>query len=423
MTRPPPAPAVGRRGFLRGAGVAIALPVMESLAPPAAAAGRGRATKRMVVLSNNYGAYHKAFFPTGAGSDFDLPPTLAALGRHRGDFSVFSNLDHGLSGGHACVPTLLNGIMPYMASSFPEGNISLDQKAAESVGAATRYPSMALQVNDANLISFTRTGVQVPALDLRATYRALFLEEGAAEKAGSRERLQRHGSILDVVLDQARAVDRGLGARDREKFAEYLDSVRSLEKKIVQREPWLDRPKPETGLPEPSPGQGTEKDLKAMVELVALAIETDSTRCITLTSGFRSGDFGLGGGYHGFSHHGEREMETAALTKIEGYQIAMMAHLIDLLKAKPDPLNGGSLFDHTMVLYGCGMATGTHSTKNLPLLLAGGGFKLGDHKVYPAEAARRLPAANLLLSMAQNFGLEIDRFGPSTGTLRDLEWS
>ena len=108
--------------------------------------------------------------------------------------------------------------------------------------------------------------------------------------------------------------------------------------------------------------------------------------------------------------------------KIEGYQVSMIGYLMDLLKAQEDPINGGTLLDHTMLLYGCGMATGTHSTKNLPLLLAGGGFKLGDHKVYPEEKSKRIPAANLLLSMAQNFGMEIDRFGTSTGTLRDLEW-
>ena len=351
-----------------------------------------------------------------------MPPTLKALEKHRKDFSVFSNLDHGIAGGHACVPTLLNGIMPYLASNFPEGNISLDQKAAEFVGAQTRFPSMTLKVNDANLVSFTRTGVQVPAIDLRQTYRALFLDENAQDKGKAHERFARHGSILDVVLDEAHSVNKKLGKRDQEKFAEYLESVRGLEKKIVQQEPWIDLPKPKTDLKEPPQGQGTEKDLKAMVELIALAIQTDSTRAVTLSSGFLNGDFGLSGGYHGFSHHGEREKETQALMKIEGYQVSMIGYLMDLLKAQEDPINGGTLLDHTMLLYGCGMATGTHSTKNLPLLLAGGGFKLGDHKVYPEEKSKRIPAANLLLSMAQNFGMEIDRFGTSTGTLRDLEW-
>ena len=159
-----------------------------------------------------------------------------------------------------------------------------------------------------------------------------------------------------------------------------------------------------------------------MIEIIALALQTDSTRAIACTSGFANGDFGLNGGYHGFSHHGERDEPVAALKKIEGFQIAMMSHLIDLLKAQQDPINGGTLFDHTSILYGCGMAAGTHQTKNLPLVLAGGGFKHGEHKVYPEPDGQRVPAANLLLSILQNSGLEIDRFGSSTGSLTGLEW-
>ena len=414
--------AINRRHFLRGAGVAIALPMLEAMGPSLKAAAIDRKpVKRVVCISNNYGIYKKAFFPKEAGANYEMPDTLKPLEKHRKDFTVFSHLDHGIPGGHACVPTFLNGVRPYLATNFPEGNISLDQKAAEHVGAATRYPSMVLKVNESNLVSFTRTGVQVPAVDLRQTYRALFLDEGPQAKARMTQTLQRHTSILDVVLGEAKSLNRHLGRQDQRKFGEYLDSVRSLEKKIVQQRPWIDRPKPKTEMPEPKPGQGTVADLKAMIELIALAIQTDSTRAITLTSGFRSGDLGLSGGYHGFSHHGEREKEVAALKLIERNQIAQTTHLVELLKNQEDPINGGTLFDHTMILFGCGMATGQHSTRDLPLLLAGGGFKHGEHKVYSDEKGKRVPAANLLLSMLQNFGLEIDRFGTSTGTLTGLE--
>ena len=379
--------------------------------------------KRMVCLSNNYGVYHKAFFPDKAGRDYALSPTLEPLEKHRDDFTVYSNLDHGLTGGHACVPTFLNGIRPDMAAGFPEGNISMDQKAAEFVGAATRYPSMTLKVKENNQVSFTRTGVQVPAIDVTAMYRKLFLDDSADSKQQQRLRLKRHRSILDAVLDRAKSVNGELGKRDQQKFAEYLDSVRSLEKKIDLQEPWLDRPKPKTETTEPRPAKQTADEMKIMMELMALAIETDSTRIMTLASGFANGDFGLQGGYHGFSHHGERPELTAALEMIERNQIAQMAYLIDLLKAKEDAINGGTLFDHTMILYGCGMAKGTHSCKNLPLVLAGGGFKLGEHRVMPEAGPNRVKACNLLLSMLQNFGLEVDRFGTSTGTLRGLERS
>jgi hypothetical protein len=419
-----------RRTFLRGAGVAIALPMLEAMTPcrgtaQDAAKDAPNHVKRFVCLSNNYGVYRETFFPPAdqPGDAYTMPETLMPLERHRREITVFSHLDHGNTGGHQGVPVLLSGVRPHFAAGFPEGNISVDQKIAEFVGADTRFPSLTLQVNEANMISFTRTGVQVPAIDLRQTYHALFIEDEQARKATAAERLKRHRSILDVVKDEAQAVNRRLGQRDQQKFAEYLDAVRSLEKKLQQQQPWLDRPKPSTDHHEPQQGKGTEDELHAMMELIALAIQTDSTRAITLSSGFTNRDFGLSGSYHGFSHHGQREKEVQALKLIERNQIAQMAYLIDLLKAKEDTINGGTLLDHTSILFGCGMATGEHSTKSLPLVLAGGGFKHGEHKVYPEENSRRVPAANLLLSILQNQGMEIGRFGTSSGTLNGLTWS
>ena len=437
---------LNRRSFLRGAGVAMALPLMESLTPPAlAAAAKGKPVKRFVCLSNNYGVYQKAFFPdvNQPGAKYDMPETLKSLEKHRKDITLFQNLDHGFTGGHQGVPVFLSGIRPILAHNYPEGNISLDQKLAEHHGAATRFPSMTLGVRERNLLSFTRTGVQVPNMDMRAAYKAMFFEDTPQKKTSEAERFKRQNSILDVVMDQAKSLNSQLGKNDQRKLEEYFDSVRTLEKKIGQQEPWLERPKPKTEVPEPKPGNRTEEQLKAMIEIIALAIQTDSTRAITCTSGFANGDFGLNGGYHGFSHHGERPEPVAALKKIEGFQVSMMSYLVDLLKAQDDPINGGTLLDHTSVLYGCGMATGGHSTRNLPLVLAGGGFKHGEHKVYPgphlkdlkssdrlvsqekrlAEGVSEVPAANLLLSILQNSGLEIDRFGSSTGTLTGLEWS
>ena len=414
-----------RRRFLKGAGVAIALPVMESLMPKAKGAVNKKPVRRFVCLSNNYGVYQKAFFPDPkqAGKNYEMPETLKPLEKHRKDFTTFSNLDHGFTGGHQGVPVFLSGVRPVLAHNYEEGNISLDQKLAEYHGAATRFPSMTLGVRERNLLSFTRTGVQVPNVSMQQAYRAMFFEDSAEKKISQTERFKRHNSILDVVMGQAKSLNKELGKQDQEKLEEYLGSVRSLEKKISQQEPWLEKSKPKTDVAEPKPGNGTEEQLKAMIEIIALALQTDSTRAITCASGFANGDFGLNGGYHGFSHHGERDEPVAALKKIEGFQISMMAYLIDLLKKQEDPINGGTLFDNTSILYGCGMAAGTHQTKNLPLVLAGGGFKHGEHKVYPMPDAERIPAANLLLSILQQSGLEIDRFGSSTRSLTGLEWS
>ncbi|MFT5497858.1 MAG: hypothetical protein ACI9TH_003265 [Kiritimatiellia bacterium] len=417
---------LNRRTFLRSSGVAMALPMLEAMTPVGrAAAAAKRPVKRFVCLSNNYGVYQKAFFPDPgeSGTDYTMPETLKPLEKHRKDFTTFSNLDHGFTGGHRGVPVLLSGVRPVLAHNYPEGNISLDQKLAEYHGAATRFSSMTLGVREANLLSFTRTGVQVPSIDMRAAYRAMFFEDTSEQKTAAAERFKRHTSILDVVLDQAKVLNKNLGKQDQHKLEEYFDSVRTLEQKIEQQEPWLARPKPTTDLDEPKPGSGTADQLKATIEIIALALQTDSTRAITCVSGFANGDFGLNGGYHGFSHHGERDDAVAALKKIEGYQVSMMAYLIDLLKAQEDPINGGTLFDHTSILYGCGMAAGTHQTKNLPLVLAGGGFKHGEHKVYPEPEGQRVPAANLLLSILQHAGLEMDRFGSSSGTLTGLDWA
>ena len=413
-----------RRRFLKAVGVAIPLPLLRSLSFAGQAPGKepGKPVKRFVSVSNNYGIYAKAFFPDQAGKDYVLPSTLQPMDRHRKEFTVFSNLDHGLSGGHACVPSLLSGLNPNMADNFPEGNISVDQKMAEFLGATTRFPSMTLGVKEKNQTSYTRSGVQVPSIGLIQMYRGLFLEDSPRARREEVLRLKRNRSILDVVMGKARAVNGRLGKQDQRKFEEYLDSVRSLERKIVQQETWLDRPKPGAPFKEPMQTNKIEADLKTTMELIALALKTDSSRVINLACGIGNGDFTVKGGYHGYSHHNEKEEKVKILKLIDAHKFEAIAHLIDLLKSTPDPLNeGGSLFDHTMILHGCGMATGTHSTRNLPLALAGGGFKLGEHLALPAGKGKRILASNLLLSILQNFGLEVDRFANSSGTLRGRE--
>ncbi|MEK9634678.1 MAG: DUF1552 domain-containing protein, partial [Opitutae bacterium] len=302
----------------------------------------------MLHNDSNYGVYQRAFFPdvNQPGPNYEMPETLKSLEKHRKDITVFQNLDHGFTGGHQGVPVFLSGVRPILAHNYAEGNISLDQKLAEHHGASTRFPSMTLGVRERNLLSFTRTGVQVPSIDMQAAYRAMFYEDTPRQKISAAERFKRHNSILDVVMDQAKSLNRQLGKQDQQKLEEYFDSVRTLEGKIQQQEPWINRPKPKAPVDEPKPGNGTAEQLKAMIEIIALALQTDSTRAITCVSCLANGDFGLNCGYHGFSHHGEREEPVAALKKIEGYQVSMMSYLIDLLKAQEDPINGGTLLDH-----------------------------------------------------------------------------
>ena len=211
-----------RRRFLKGAGVAIALPVMESLMPKAKGAVNKKPVRRFVCLSNNYGVYQKAFFPDPkqAGKNYEMPETLKPLEKHRKDFTTFSNLDHGFTGGHQGVPVFLSGVRPVLAHNYEEGNISLDQKIAEYHGAATRFPSMTLGVRERNLLSFTRTGVQVPNVSMQQAYRAMFFEDSAEKKISQTERFKRHNSILDVVMGQAKSLNKELGKQDQEKLEE-----------------------------------------------------------------------------------------------------------------------------------------------------------------------------------------------------------
>ena len=162
------------------------------------------------------GCIARAFFPATdqVGADYEMPETLHSLERHRKQLTVFSNLDHGNTGGHAGVPVLLSGVRPSLAHGYPEGNLSLDQRLAEFYGTTTRFPSMTIGCNEQNLISFTRAGVQVPTIDMRAAYRQMFLDEPTAIKATALERLKRQNSILDVVMGQAKSLQQQLGKQD-----------------------------------------------------------------------------------------------------------------------------------------------------------------------------------------------------------------
>ena len=243
MTRTATARAsLTRRRFLRGAGASLVLPGLEGVVGPPR--GGAQPVKRFVCLSNNYGVYRRTFFPPEdqPGADYDLPPTLEPLARHRADVTLFTNLDHGKTGGHAGVPVLLSGVRPHLASNYPAGNLSLDQRLAESMGARTRFPSMTLRVNEANLISFTRTGVQVPALDLRQAWRALFEAVPEAERGRQRARYRRQSSILDVVREDDRAAEERLAeplvvdALERHVLADHVAVVDEEEDPVARGE-------------------------------------------------------------------------------------------------------------------------------------------------------------------------------------------
>ena len=437
MSTLPQSHVVTRRFFLRAAGVTLALPLLESLSPRVLGSGLAVGSKagkavgaarptRMVCIGNMLGFYQPEFFPKKTGRNYDLPSLLQPMAPHQNDFTLFSGLDHGVKGGHFAIHSYLSGVRQVDAKGMPEGNISLDQRAAETVGGATRFPSLTIGSEDGLhggcMMCWTRSGTRVPTIPgPKQLFQKLFITENANDRERTADKFALQGSILDALNGDAKSLSRQLGARDKEKLDEYLTSVRDVEKQMELGKRWADVPKPKPGLPEPE-NTGFVSDLPVLYDLIALALQTDSTRIATLeiAGGFEASAFGLRKDYHGLSHHGQVQESIDGLLKIEKYQMEQFARFLGKLKSLED--GDGKLLDHTMVLFGSGMGNANaHTNHNLPMIFAGGGYRHGEHKAFAEKGAGRVPLCNLYLSMLQRFGVETNRFGLSTGTLRDLE--
>jgi len=417
-----------RRSFLKAAGVTIALPALESLRSRAYAAAATEAPRRMVCVGNEFGMYPGAFWPKQTGRDYELTTLLEPLAEQRDHFTVFSHLDHGLKGGHFAIHGFLTGVNAADARGMPEGGISLDQRAAEFVGSRTRFPSLAVGseggLHGGCRMSWTRTGTRVPPIPgPRELFHALFVEDGPEARRRATDRIRLQESILDAVLEDAGSLERRLSTTDRRKLDEYLASIRDVEVKLQLDRQWQDVPKPTPEIEEPT-NHGLTRDLPAVYDLIALALQTDSTRVATLEIGgtFVSSDLGIREGYHSLSHHGQVQAKIDLLVQIELYQMQQLARFLEKLRGIREPNADGTLLDRTMVLAGSGMGNAnSHTNVNLPIILAGGGFRHGEHKQYPDEARQRVPLTNLYVSMLQQFGVETERFSTSTGTLTGLE--
>jgi hypothetical protein len=304
---------------------------------------------------------------------------------------------------------------------LPDGNISLDQFLARKVAGQTRFSVLntaAGGVGDGGVeLSWTRTGVMVPPiLRVSQLFRMLFVDDSADRTAGIAAGYERQGSILDAVQDQARTMHRRLSVRDREKMDQYLTAIREVEQSIELETAWLSRPRPKVNTAEPKDGP-VSKQLPILLDLLALALQTDSTRVATLEipGSFDVGAMGIAEkGYHGYSHHGKDPTLMEGMRKVEHFQMRQLARFVTRLEEL-------GLLDTTQVLFGSGMGDGSaHTSKDLPVLLAGGGYKHRTHLVMPAEKDKRVPLCNLYLTMAQRFGVETGSFGRSKGTLSEL---
>lgn len=420
---------VSRRSFLKGAGVCLALPALESMVPAFAAASVRNGPRRMVVVGNSFGMYQPFFFPKETGSSYVAPELLKPLDDLRKSFSIFSNLDHGLTGGHFGVHSFLSGVLKVDAKNMPDGNISLDQRAAEALGSTTRYPTLNVGsssgLHNGCQMSWTRSGVRVPPITgPRELFKKLFEEDSEGGKQAAEKRSVLKKSILDSVLEDAHAMSRSVTAKDRDKLDEYLTAVRETEFKVEQSKHWIDVPKPEAPIDMPT-NQGIVLDLPMLYDLIVLALQTDSTRITTLeisSEDFDASVLGVNSGYHLTSHHGQEEAKIRDLVKLELYQTQNFARFLNKLNSIQDESSGTSLLNDSMVLLGSGMGNAnSHTNTDLPIILAGGGFRHGQHIALPKESHRRVPLSNLYLSMLQRMGIEDDYFAHSTGTMTHLE--
>ncbi len=420
---------LSRRSFLRGAGVCLALPWLEAMTPAFAVAKRSPNPKRFVAVGNSFGMYQPAFFPTEIGSSYAFPELLSPMKSLQRDFTIFSGLDHGLTGGHFGVHSFLSGVLSVDAKNMPDGNISLDQRIAESLGHETRFPSLAVG-SDSGLhngcqMSWTRSGVRVPPItNPRKLFDTLFVEDSTEGKESAARRSALKKSILDSVRDDADSLAHRVGKRDREKLDEYFTAVRDAERAVVQNSHWIDVPKPKAPI-DPPESHGIVQDLPTLYDLILLALETDSTRIATLeisSEGFDTSALGVSGGYHSISHHGKQPEKIRDLITLEKHQTQQFARFLQKLGAKQESDQTESLLKDTIVLFGSGMGNGnSHTNTNLPIMVAGGGFRHGQHLSFVEKGRQVAPLSNLYLSILNRLGIESEYFATSTGTLRDFQ--
>jgi BMFP domain-containing protein YqiC len=419
---------ISRRRFLRGAAVAMALPLLESMRAPFARAADAPTPLRMFCICNNLGVLPGQFFPKDAGRDYKPSPYLKLLEEHRADFTVLSGVSHpSVDGGHPSDIAFLTAA-PHPASSSFRNSISLDQLVAERIGTLTRFPSLTLAVNGGRSLSWTRTGVAIPPEGQASrVFNQLFLQGSPAEIEAQVREIDTGRSILDAVGGQAKDLQRQLGARDRARLDQYYSSVRDLEHRLQESKGWASKPKPKVKASAPidptSPAQYVAR-VQVMYDLVRLALETDSTRAVTLmlnsvgTPVVQIDGVTITDSYHNLSHHGMAEEKLSQLKVIDEWHMKLLAGLFKGLKSVKD--EGATLLDRTMVLYGSNLGdANAHSTTNLPTLFAGGGFRHGQHLAF--DRGRNYPLPNLFVSMLQRMGIEEKSFGPSTGTMRGLE--
>ncbi len=407
--------SLDRRQFLRGVGVSMALPALESFGAAASA------TKRMVAVNIPLGFLPEPFFPKTAGRGYETSAYLKAADHLRDDFTVISGVSHPLvDGGHAAEKSFLTAA-PHPGARGFKNTISMDQVVAKSIGDATRFSS--LTVGDRSL-SWTANGVSIPQEKSPAkVFEKLFMSGTEKDLSEQKQQINDGHSILDTVLEEANSMQKKISRADREKLDQFFTAVRETENRLTKSERWLETPKPVVDAKPPANvGSGDIVTwMQSHFEVIRLALATDSTRVVAFggpSHGLVPPLPGVSMGYHGLSHHGKNPDMMRQLEVIDRGVIQAWVEFIESLKETAD--GAGTLLDNTQVLMGSNLGNASgHITTNLPVLLAGGGFKHGQHLAF--DARKNYPLPNLFVSMMQNLGLETGEFASGTGTMTGLE--
>lgn len=404
-----------RRSFLKGIGVSIALPFLPSnTLLGGASVGRVPAGKRMVCVASGLGMNPNNFFPKDFGKDFTVSRTLEPLLGVKDDLTIFSHMDHpNLFNKHAGMQTLLTG---YGKTA------SVDQVAANHVGYRTRFPSLHISIGASQKNSKGPKGiVQREYQDPRDLFTKLFVNDSAKASKELAFEIERQGSVLDLVRDRAKLLEKSVNQEDRDKLDEYLSAIREAEVKLQGMKSWRDKPKPTPKYKIERPSGSVDYPTLApmMFDLLYLAIQSDSSRVITAGFGMHNRVIGIDGvkeGYHNLSHHGKNEDKLSQLLLIERFYMEQYGRFIGKLKGTKT--ESGNLLNDTMVLFGSGLSDASrHSNRDLPIILAGGGFSHQGHVDAIQRDGRQTPLNNLYTTMLQNFGVEIEKFNDATGAV------
>jgi hypothetical protein len=423
------APAIHRRTFLRGVGAAIALPLLESMMPrrvSGAPVDATRAPVRLVFIHTESGMWMESFTPKTTGAGYALPPTLEPLSAFRDDFSVCSGLFHEAAFkrnacGRHCQDTtcFLTGADLGAVPGVPTRNtVSVDQVAVRHLGERTRFAHLHFSAGGISSMVYSENGTPIPAETNPATaFQRLFSDQSPSARAEAKRRLALNRSVLDDVLGSVRDLDRRIGSQDRAKLDEYLTNVREVERRTQVADKWLDQPAPAspTGAKVPSAAGTRTERIRALMDVAALALQTDQTRVVTLQIGGMSCQYpeiGASDGYHNYTHHDYKADKIALMQKVDRHRMAHVAHFLGRLKEARE--GERSLLFQSAIVYGSGMGQ-THEGKDLPNLIlghGGGRLKPGRHLDFKGK-----PLAGLFLSMLDAAGVEEKRFADASERL------